>query len=106
MARKSKNELIDSFSAIIGENNSDEAISFLEDLSDSFDDELQANYDKLKADYDALDASWRDRYIKRFKNIDEDPDISDVIETVQPDNVTDVDDAAEGTAVSIDDIVL
>lgn len=106
MARKKRQELIDAYSSIIGENTSDEAIAFLEDLSDSVDDELQANYDDLQSRYDALDGEWRERYIARFKNITEEPETSTVIETVQPDAPTDVDDAAENTEVSFDDIVL
>lgn len=104
MARRKRQELIDSFSTIIGENNSDEAISFLEDLSDSVDDDLQGKYDSLKADYDGLDASWRARYIERFKNIGPEPDTSDVIETVQPAADVSIEDAAEDTEVKIEDI--
>lgn len=106
MARKKRQELIDSFSAIIGDNNSDEAIAFLEDISDSVDDDLQGKYDELQGKYDALDGEWRERYVARFKNIGTDPDTSDVIETVQEDDPTDVDDAGENVEVSFDDIVL
>lgn len=106
MAKRKKQELIDSYSSLIGENTSDEAIAFLEDLSDSIDDELQTNYDDLKAKYDSLDGEWRERYIARFKNIDEDPHTSEVIETEQVDDPTDVVDATENAEVSFDDIVL
>ena len=106
MAKRKKQELIDAFSAIAGDNNSDEAIGFLEDLSDSVDDDLQSRYDELQGKYDALDGEWRERYIARFKNIATDPETSEVIETVQPDDPTDVDDAGENVEVSFDDIVL
>lgn len=106
MARRKKQELIDSFSAIMGENTSDESIAFLEDLSDSINDDLQGEYDALKANYDKLDSDWRARYVARFKNISPDPDTSDVIEVEQPAEETSVVDAGEGDRVNFDDIVL
>ena len=52
MAQRKRQELIDSFSAIIGDNNSDEAIAFLEDISDSVDDDLRIRW--LRPDYACL----------------------------------------------------
>ena len=101
-----KKDLIDRFSAIIGDDKSDEAISFLEDLSDSVNDDLQSSYDQLKADYDKLDGVWRDRYISRFKNIGEEKDVADTIEVKQPENETDVVDAGEEDRVEFEDIVI
>ena len=102
-----KKDLIDRFSAIIGDDKSDEAISFLEDLSDSVNDDLQSSYDQLKADYDKLDGEWRNRYISRFKNIGEEKkDVADTIEVKQPENETDVVDAGEEDRVEFEDIVI
>ena len=107
MARRKRQELIDAFSAMMGENGtSDEAIGFLEDLSDSVNDDLQSEYDTLKASYDKLDGEWRERYVTRFKNIGTEPDTSDVIEKVQPEDDTTVVDEAEENRVNFDDIVL
>ena len=106
MARRKRQELIDSFSAIMGENRSDESISFLEDLSDSVNDDLQTEYDSLKASYDKLDGEWRERYVSRFKNVGPEPETSEVIEKIEPEATADVVDAAEGTEVKFEDIVL
>lgn len=107
MARRKRQELIDSFSALMGENNkSDEAIGFLEDLTDSVNDNLQSEYDSLKASYDKLDGEWRERYVSRFSNIGPEPDVSDVIEKEEPDATATVVDEGEGNTVKFEDIVL
>lgn len=106
MAQRKRQELIDSFSAIMGENKSDEAISFLEDLSDSVNDDLQTEYDSLKASYDKLDGEWRERYVARFKNVGPEPDTSDVIEKVEPEADATVVDEGEGNTVKFEDIIL
>ena len=71
MAKKTKDELLNAFNVIAGENNSDEILAFIEDLTDSFengDDETvsKADYDKLQNDYNELDKSWRQKYRDRF----------------------------------------
>lgn len=106
MARRKRQELIDSFSVLMGDNKSDEAIGFLEDLSDSVNDDLQSEYDSLKASYDKLDGEWRERYVSRFSNIGPEPEISDVIEKVEPEAEATVVDEAEGNTVKFEDIVL
>ena len=106
MAQRKRQELIDSFSAIMGENKSDEAIGFLEDLSDSVNDDLQSEYDSLKASYDKLDGEWRERYVARFKNVGPEPEVSDVIEKVEPESDATVVDEGEGNTVKFEDIVL
>lgn len=66
--RRTKEELIESFKVIAGENvTSDESIAFLEDLSDSIEVE-EASEDDVdwKAKYDELDMEWRKKYIERF----------------------------------------
>lgn len=70
MAIKSKDELMASIKAVIGEDTTDESISLLEDVSDTFDGLENANKDKTdwKAKYDELDKSWREKYRDRFLN--------------------------------------
>lgn len=103
MARVSKDELISQLSAFIGENNSDEAISLMENVSDSFD----SDGEDWKAKYEENDASWRKKYMERFTNIGPEKDVADTIETEQTTIAedTDVVDESEGT-VSFDDIEL
>lgn len=69
MAVKSKKEIIDALSTILGENSSDEALSLLEDVSDTLDKsgaDLQAELEKEKTKYNNLDKEWREKYKARF----------------------------------------
>ena len=66
---KTKEEIIASLKAIIGENDSDEVITLLEDVSDTLSVDNTAaikELEDLKQKYDALDADWRKRYRDRF----------------------------------------
>ena len=66
--KKSKEELIEEFKTIAGENvTSDESIAFLENLSDSMEvEEAPADEVDWKEKYDELDMEWRKKYIERF----------------------------------------
>lgn len=76
MAVVSKESLLEKIRDMIGTENaeSDEAISLLEDMSDTFDDlssqVLQAGDYKKK--YEENDAEWRKRYHDRFFSVTED----------------------------------
>lgn len=66
--KKTKEELIEEFKTIAGENvTSDESIAFLENLSDSMEvEEAPADEVDWKEKYDELDMEWRKKYIERF----------------------------------------
>lgn len=66
--KKSKEELIEEFKVIAGEDvTSDESIAFLENLSDSMEvEEAPADEVDWKEKYDELDMEWRKKYIERF----------------------------------------
>lgn len=66
--RKTKEELIEEFKIIAGENvTSDESIAFLENLADSVEVEEPSEDDvDWKVKYDELDMEWRKKYIERF----------------------------------------
>lgn len=90
MSVRSKDEILSQLSGILGDNNSDEAISLIEDVSDSFDDfstRINESGD-WKNKYDELDKTWRDRYRDRFFN-----------------GASDVDDDFDGTGGQEDDKV-
>lgn len=114
MPKLSKDELLSRVSAYIGEDNSDDAISLLEDISDTADDfearagaDWEKKYNELESKYNEMDASWRNRYISRFKSIDVDPDTADVIE-VKEQPLSEAsethDDGANPDEVTIDDL--
>ena len=60
----------------VGDDTSDEAMSFIEDMTDTFNDletktvdtssEWEAKYNQAIADKDELDKSWREKYKARF----------------------------------------
>lgn len=68
MSILNREELIKRVRNYVGEDISDEAISFVEDITDTFDSVERADPDRIytQADLDALDASWRNRYRDRF----------------------------------------
>lgn len=68
MAIKSMSELIDSARNLIGENTSDEALSFMDDLSDTMTDYDTRTKDSTNWEekYKENDATWRKRYADRF----------------------------------------
>lgn len=68
MAIKSKDEIIASIRSKLGDDTSDEAISLMEDVTDTFSDYETRVADKTdwKNKYDEMDASWRKKYMERF----------------------------------------
>lgn len=69
MAVLSKEEFMARVSARIGDDTSDDAIAFAEDMSDTFADlETKANGDGTdwKAKYEQNDKEWREKYKERF----------------------------------------
>lgn len=68
MAVKTRDEIMEAVRKRIGEDTSDEAISLLEDVTDTFADYETRVADKTdwKTKYDEMDASWRKKYMDRF----------------------------------------
>lgn len=69
MAVKTKDELMGAIRARIGEDKSDEAISLVEDISDTLDDiqsKTTSDGTDWKAKYEENDATWRQKYRDRF----------------------------------------
>ena len=71
MAKKTKDELLASAKAILGDNTSDEALTFMEDISDS----LEVSTEDWEAKYKENDAAWRKRYAERFMSSGGDSDL-------------------------------
>lgn len=68
MAVKTRDEIMEAIRKRIGEDTSDEAISLLEDVTDTLEDYETRVADKTdwKTKYDEMDASWRKKYMDRF----------------------------------------
>lgn len=61
---KTKEELLGSFKARLGEDTSDETITLMEDLSDTLD--LTKDNVNWKQKYEENDKAWREKYTSRF----------------------------------------
>ena len=75
MAVISKEDLLKRISERIGDDNSDDALSLLEDLSDTIKDFEERNSEDWKTKYEENDAKWRKKYRERFENGE--PDIEE-----------------------------
>ena len=69
MAKLSKDELIEKVRKYVGDRMDDETIEIIEDISDSID---SSDADEWKQKYEENDKMWRDKYISRFVEKNED----------------------------------
>ncbi len=69
MARLSKDDLIEKVKKYVGDRTDDETIEIIEDISDSID---SSDADEWKQKYEENDKMWRDKYISRFFEKQED----------------------------------
>lgn len=77
MAIKSKAELLEIIKNKVGDDTSDEALSLIEDVTDTLND---LDKEDWKTKYEENDKSWREKYKQRFFNSDhgeDDPDDED-----------------------------
>ena len=84
MAVKSKEEILEAVKKYVGEDVSDEALGFIEDLTDTLDD--REDPEEWKRKYEENDADWRRRYKERFfgsgETVTEDEDdVTEIVET-------------------------
>lgn len=89
MAVKTKDEILSAIKEHFAEDSSDEAISFIEDVSDTFTDlETRANGDGVdwKAKAQEIDNNWREKYKARFFSgtKEDEPDIEPEVEEPKP----------------------
>ena len=62
MPKRSKDELLAALRGVLGENQTDEAIALIEDVTDTFD----APAEDWEQKYKDNDAAWRKKYTVRF----------------------------------------
>ena len=77
MSIKTKQEILEQINARFGEDNSDEALSMIEDITDTLNDfETRANGDGIdwKSKYEENDKAWKKKYVDRFFNGSSDTD--------------------------------
>lgn len=66
MAIKSREEIMETLRTRIGEDTSDDALSFIEDVQDTLDSLSNADNENWKQRYEDNDAQWRQKYRDRF----------------------------------------
>ena len=83
---KTKDEIINMISARIGEDNSDEAIGLLEDITDTLNDYETRTADSTnwKEKYETNDEEWRNKYKVRFMSGDSSQDEKIIEEEEKP----------------------
>ena len=89
-AYASKEEFMGAIKSIVGENNTDEAIAFIENASDTYDSlakvEEPSDTTDWQKKYEENDKEWREKYTARFFSKPNDTPDVDVTKTV-PDQV-------------------
>lgn len=96
MAVKTREEIIESVRARVGEQTDDETIAFIEDISDTLTDletKVKGDGTDWKAKYEENDAEWRKKYTERFytpKPKDEPDDIDEPDESNTPKTFADL----------------
>ena len=78
MAIKTLEEVLNQVNQLMPDNSSDEYLNLVEDITDTYNNLNNNEYNKAK--YDELDASWRKRYKERFlsgKPIEDEPSDDD-----------------------------
>lgn len=66
MAIKTREELMSDLSTLLGENDSDEALAFIQDMSDTLSESGAARISQLEQQVKDTDAAWRKRYRETF----------------------------------------
>lgn len=78
MAVLSKEDFMKRLKELVGDDTSDEAMTFIEDMTDTFNDmETRSSgnsEEQWKQKYDELDKSWRKKYKDRFFNPETTPE--------------------------------
>lgn len=87
---KNLNELIEDIRKIVGDNNTDEFIAFVEDLSDTLAVDNAEEVERLKKELEENDKYWRDKYITRFLGGDDDDDTVEIVEEEKPQTYEDL----------------
>ena len=72
MAILTKEQLMESIKNRVGEDTSDEALAFIENVNDTIENMSSDKNTDWQAKYEENDKQWRERYVARFNGSDED----------------------------------
>lgn len=78
-----REDFIGAISGIIGDRTDDEALGFMSNMADTYDNFASSDNEDWKRKYEENDATWRQRYRERFMSptTEKDEEIEDVKET-------------------------
>lgn len=97
MAVLNRDDFMSRINEMVGDDNSDAALSFIEDMTDTFDDlSSSSNTDEWEKKYNELDTMWREKYKARFMSSGTDP------QTVIDEQKEDIKD--DGSETTFDDL--
>lgn len=97
MAVLSRDDFMARINERVGDDNSDDALSFIEDMTDTFDNlSSNSNTDEWENKYNELDTMWREKYKARFMSSGTDP--QNVIDDQEEDIIDD------GTKTTFNDL--
>lgn len=88
MAKKTLEELTNEFNLIVGDNDSEDVLAFLEDLTDTMNAEPPAESEDLRGRVEELEGQLRDlrkRYRDRFYGRTDEKEEEEAVETEQVD---------------------
>ena len=88
MAKKTLEELTGEFNLIVGDNDSDDVLAFLEDLTDTINAEPPAESEDLRGRVEELEGQLRDlrkRYRDRFYGRTDEKEEEETVETEEVD---------------------
>lgn len=81
MAIISRDELMNRLSTFLGENTSDETLSFIEDVTDTIEDYESKSSTDWEKRYNDLDNEWRKKYRDRFfRKVKEDDEVIEEVD--------------------------
>ena len=66
MVFRSREEFIGAVNGIIGDRTDDEALGFISDMADTYDELHSSENEDWKRKYEQNDAEWRNKYRERF----------------------------------------
>lgn len=81
MAVRTRDEILSAIRSRLGDDTSDDALTIIEDIDDTFKDYETRTSEDWKSKYDELDAEWRKRYRDRFfqKPDDKETTLDDIV---------------------------
>lgn len=93
MAVRTRDEILAAIRSRLGDDTSDDALTIIEDIDDTFKDYETRTGEDWKSKYDELDTQWRRRYRDRFFQKADNGEITP--EDVKDDNEEDLKEESE-----------